>query len=102
MNLFKKNSHIIASFGEKELSDPAAEIQKKLESLLPIPAGQELRLSIAESTDLYMDALCAFSYFSKKTRMNGHRVVLKARSEVIENIKLLGLESYFDDLKVGE
>ena len=102
MNLFRKKTHMIASFGEKELAESPAEIQKKLESLLPLPEGFELRLSIAENTDFNMETLCALSYFARETRLKGCRVALKARAEVVENIKTLGLEIYYNDLLVGE
>ena len=102
MNLFKKNTHIIASFGEKELSKSASDLQKELESLLPMSPDKELRLSIAENTNLSMEALCAFSYFTMKVKSNGNRVVLKARAEVIADIKTLCLDSFFDDLIIGE
>jgi len=102
MNLFRKKTHIFASFGEKELSETSREIQDKLESLLPVPEGQELRLSISENVDLSMEALCAISFFSNSERNSGTRVLLKAKKEVVENLKTLGLECYFDDLMIGE
>ena len=102
MNLLKKNNCIIASFGEKELSESAVEIQKKLNSLLPIPAGLELRLSLSENSDLVMETLCALSHFAKTERSKGSRVILKAKAELIANMKSLRLDAYFDDVIPGE
>ena len=102
MNFFRKKTHVFASFGEKDLLDSPEQIQEKLESLLPVPQGNELRLSISENTDLSMDVLSAISFFSMKERKKGLRIVFKAGSGIIENIKFLGLSSYFDELIVGE
>ncbi|MDH5657260.1 MAG: hypothetical protein OEZ34_15215 [Spirochaetia bacterium] len=100
MNFFRKKTHIFASFGEKDLSESPAEIIKMLESLLPIPSGQELRISIAENSDLSMQSLCALAFFSGQQRDQGSRIILKAASAVIENIQFMKISDYFDDLIV--
>ena len=102
MNLFRKKTHIFASFGEKELTESPGEILKSLESLLPVPDGLELRISIAENTDLSMESLCSISYFSSQQKEKGLRVVLKAKQSVVDNLNATGLGVYFDELMVGE
>lgn len=102
MNFFRKKNQIIVSFTANELQESIHRVKKSLLDLAPFPAGGQVRLNAGEIKDIPAGVLATLVSFSGAVRESGATLELRANADVVEAIRLIGVEKSFDLLEVLE
>jgi len=99
MNFFRKKDHVFVSIVPDELNGPTEKLRDSLLGVLPVPSGNDLKISLGSAPDLPVKNLTVIMSFVTQLKSDGIKVVFTASNEILDAIAAMGLSSYFDTIE---